>query len=79
MQVGHEEFYDFIFPEEAGAAPHLKLLELAYRHKKQKMGDVDEEPAADADAGGDDAGADADGEDAAHTGGDASEGDQDEV
>ena len=77
MQVGHEEFYDFIFPEEAGAAPHLKLLELAYRHKKQKMGDIDEEPAAD--TGGDDAGADAVGEDAAPAGGDASEGDQDEV
>ena len=37
VEVGQEEYYDFIFPEEAGSAPHLKLLELAYKHKKQKM------------------------------------------
>lgn len=37
MEVGQEEFYDYIFPEEAGSAPHLKLLELAYKHKRQKM------------------------------------------
>lgn len=37
LQVGQEEYYDFIFPEEAGAAPHLKLLELAYKHKRQKQ------------------------------------------
>jgi crooked neck len=37
MEVGQEEYYDYIFPEEAGAAPHLKLLELAYKHKRQKM------------------------------------------
>lgn len=37
QQVGQEEYYDFIFPEEAGAAPHLKLLELAYKHKRQKQ------------------------------------------
>ncbi len=36
-QVGQEEYYDFIFPEEAGAAPNLKLLEAAYRWKKQKL------------------------------------------
>jgi hypothetical protein len=41
-QVGQEEYYDFIFPEEAGAAPNLKLLEAAYRWKKQKM-DTQEE------------------------------------
>jgi crooked neck len=35
--VGQEEYYDFIFPEEAGAAPNLKLLEAAYRWKKQKL------------------------------------------
>lgn len=43
MEVGQEEYYDYIFPEEAGAAPHLKLLELAYRHKKQKQMAEDEE------------------------------------
>ena len=37
LEVGQEEYYDYIFPEEAGAAPHLKLLELAYKHKRQKM------------------------------------------
>lgn len=37
LQVGQEEFYDYIFPEETGSAPHLKLLELAYKHKRQKM------------------------------------------
>eukprot|EP00983_Pelagomonas_calceolata_P093276 1157757-Pelagomonas_calceolata.AAC.23 len=35
--AGMEEYWDYIFPEEAGAAPHLKLLELAYKHKRQKM------------------------------------------
>ncbi len=33
-----EEFWDYIFPEENNAAPQLKLLELAYAHKKQKTG-----------------------------------------
>lgn len=37
MQAGVEEYWDYIFPEEAGAAPHLKLLELAYKHKRQKL------------------------------------------
>lgn len=37
-QAGVEEYWDYIFPEEAGAAPHLKLLELAYKHKRQKLG-----------------------------------------
>ncbi len=44
--MGQEEYYDFIFPEEAGAAPNLKLLEAAYRWKKQKL------EAADGGAGG---------------------------
>lgn len=34
-----EEYWDWIFPEETGSAPHLKLLELAYKHKKQKLGE----------------------------------------
>mmetsp|Transcript_7859 Transcript_7859/g.23660 ORF Transcript_7859/g.23660 Transcript_7859/m.23660 type:complete len:378 (+) Transcript_7859:1449-2582(+) len=42
LQVGQEEYYDYIFPEEAGAAPHLKLLELAYKHKRQKMAQEDD-------------------------------------
>ncbi|KAK9828970.1 hypothetical protein WJX72_003124 [[Myrmecia] bisecta] len=36
-QAGMEEYYDYIFPEEAGAAPNLKLLEAAQRWKRQKM------------------------------------------
>lgn len=36
-QLGMEEYYDYVFPEEAGAAPNLKLLEAAMRWKRQKM------------------------------------------
>lgn len=32
-----EEYYDYVFPEEAGGAPNLKLLEAAMRWKRQKM------------------------------------------
>lgn len=28
---GMEEYYDYVFPEEAGVAPNLKLLEAAMR------------------------------------------------
>ena len=38
-EVGIEEYYDYIFPEEAGAAPNLKLLQAAYQWKKRKVGD----------------------------------------
>lgn len=34
---GMEEFYDYIFPDEAAAAPNLKILEAAYRWKRQKL------------------------------------------
>ena len=37
--AGQEEFYDYIFPEEQGAAPNLKILEAAYAWKKQKTGE----------------------------------------
>ncbi|GLC73188.1 hypothetical protein PLESTF_001345100 [Pleodorina starrii] len=46
-EVGQEEYYDYIFPEEGAAAPGLKLLEAAYRWKRQRQG---------AAPGGDDAG-----------------------
>ncbi|PRW59332.1 Crooked neck 1 [Chlorella sorokiniana] len=36
---GMEEYYDYIFPDEAAAAPNLKLLEMAHKWKRQKMGD----------------------------------------
>jgi hypothetical protein len=35
--MGMEEYYDYVFPEEAGAAPNLKLLEAAMRWKRQKL------------------------------------------
>ena len=31
---GMEEFYDYIFPDEAGVAPNLKLLAAAERWKR---------------------------------------------
>jgi crooked neck len=34
---GMEEYYDYIFPDEAGGRPNLKILEAAYRWKKQKL------------------------------------------
>lgn len=34
---GMEEYYDYVFPEEAGVAPNLKLLEAAMRWKRQKL------------------------------------------
>ena len=37
--AGREEYYDYIFPEEQGAAPNLKILEAAYKWKRQKTGD----------------------------------------
>jgi len=37
LEAGMEEYFDYIFPEEAGNAPNLKILEAAYRWKKQKM------------------------------------------
>ncbi|KAL5727880.1 Crooked neck-like protein 1 [Ranunculus cassubicifolius] len=33
---GYQEYYDYIFPEES-AAPNLKILEAAYKWKKQKL------------------------------------------
>lgn len=30
------EYYDFIFPDESGAAPSLKLMEAAERWKRRK-------------------------------------------
>ena len=34
---GMEEYYDYIFPDESGAAPVAKLLEAAQRWKRQKL------------------------------------------
>ena len=38
-QVGMEEFYDYIFPEESSASALNKLLAAAQAWKKQKTGD----------------------------------------
>lgn len=35
-EEGFEEYYDYIFPDEAGVAPNLKLLEAAQRWKQQQ-------------------------------------------
>jgi len=35
--AGMEEYYDYIFPEEDSNAPNLKILEAAYKWKRQKM------------------------------------------
>ena len=37
MDAGMEEYFDYIFPEEAGAAPNLKLLEAAQAWKRRKL------------------------------------------
>jgi hypothetical protein len=36
-QLGMEEYYDYVFPDEAGGAPNLKLLEAAMRWKRQRL------------------------------------------
>ncbi|XP_024371438.1 uncharacterized protein [Physcomitrium patens] len=40
--AGFEEYTDYIFPEETGMAPNLKILEAAYKWKRQKTGSDDE-------------------------------------
>ena len=47
-----EEYYDYIFPDEAAAAPNLKILEAAYRWKRQRLEAEEQEGAP---AGGDQA------------------------
>ncbi|XP_031480427.1 uncharacterized protein LOC116250716 [Nymphaea colorata] len=39
--AGYEEYYDYIFPDEVAMAPNLKILEAAYKWKKQKVDDED--------------------------------------
>lgn len=36
--AGLEEYYDFVFPDEQTAAPNLKILEMAHKWKKLKVG-----------------------------------------
>eukprot|EP00657_Telonema_sp_P-1_P008260 TRINITY_DN29089_c0_g1_i1.p1 TRINITY_DN29089_c0_g1~~TRINITY_DN29089_c0_g1_i1.p1 ORF type:complete len:105 (+),score=54.33 TRINITY_DN29089_c0_g1_i1:127-441(+) len=38
-EAGWEEYYEYIFPDEKGTAPNLKLLEMAQAWKKQKVGE----------------------------------------
>ncbi|KAG2627458.1 crooked neck-like protein 1 isoform X1 [Panicum virgatum] len=40
--IAYEEYIDYIFPDEVTQAPNLKILEAAYKWKKQKTGDDDE-------------------------------------
>lgn len=37
QQVGWEEYYDYVFPDEQTKAPSLKILEMAHKWKKQKL------------------------------------------
>ena len=39
---GWEEYYDYIFPEEAAKTPSLKILEMAHKWKKQKTEHTEE-------------------------------------
>ncbi|CAL4900808.1 unnamed protein product [Urochloa decumbens] len=40
--IAYEEYIDYIFPDEVAQAPNLKILEAAYKWKKQKTGNDDE-------------------------------------
>jgi crooked neck len=39
----YEEYMDYIFPDEVALAPNLKILEAAYKWKKQKTDDTDDD------------------------------------
>uniref|UniRef100_A0A0D9WQS8 Pre-mRNA-splicing factor Syf1/CRNKL1-like C-terminal HAT-repeats domain-containing protein n=1 Tax=Leersia perrieri TaxID=77586 RepID=A0A0D9WQS8_9ORYZ len=41
--VSYEEYIDYIFPDEVALAPNLKILEAAYKWKKQKTDDTDDD------------------------------------
>ncbi|CAI7747672.1 unnamed protein product [Closterium sp. NIES-53] len=41
--AGFEEYYDYIFPDEVANQPNLKILEAAYKWKRQKLTMGDEE------------------------------------
>lgn len=43
MDAGMEEYYDYVFPEEAGAAPNLKFLEAAQAWKRRKQMEATED------------------------------------
>ena len=44
VDAGWEEYFDYIFPEDEGAKPNLKLLAMAKMWKKQKERGEEEEP-----------------------------------
>ncbi|KAL5200141.1 hypothetical protein ABZP36_021344 [Zizania latifolia] len=41
--VAYEEYIDYIFPDEVALAPNLKILEAAYKWKKQRTDDADDD------------------------------------
>ncbi|XP_047090034.1 crooked neck-like protein 1 [Lolium rigidum] len=41
--IAYEEYIDYIFPDEVALAPNLKILEAAYKWKKQKTDDTDDD------------------------------------
>lgn len=36
-EAGMEEYYDYLFSDEVGAAPNIKLIEMAQKWKKRRM------------------------------------------
>uniref|UniRef100_A0A7S3ER36 Suppressor of forked domain-containing protein n=1 Tax=Haptolina ericina TaxID=156174 RepID=A0A7S3ER36_9EUKA len=45
QDLGWEEYYDYVYPEEQAKAPSLKILEMAHKWKKQKVVEPDDEAA----------------------------------
>jgi hypothetical protein len=43
LYLRYEEYIDYIFPDEVALAPNLKILEAAYKWKKQKTDDTDDD------------------------------------
>jgi crooked neck len=43
VNLRYEEYIDYIFPDEVALAPNLKILEAAYKWKKQKTDDTDDD------------------------------------
>lgn len=44
-EAGWEEYFDYIFPTDEAAKPHLKLLEIAKKWKKAQQGEIEQQNA----------------------------------
>ena len=56
-KAGFEEYYDYVFPDEGGAAGGLKILEAAYRWKRKRAELEERKAAGTSEEGGNPAGA----------------------